>query len=168
MRAAVLNSMPIFKCSRLVKTYSPLSFAIQFGSLGAVRQLLGSGGDLQIGNIMHCAVWRKPLDLDLVKFLVEQGAPCDNIAFQDNKSINLRGIFLMGTPLHEVCKGNVFPFIQGDELVLAQLLLDNHANPNKRQLRHGLEAGQTPLELARARGDSRLVWVLQSGLDPQL
>ena len=112
---------------------------------------------------MHCAVWRKPLDLELVKFLIEQSAPCDNIAFQDDKSIKLRGIFLMGTPLHEVCKGNVFPSIRGDELVLAKFLLEHHANPNKRQLRHGLEAGQTPLELAKARGDSQLVWMLQSG-----
>ncbi|PPJ52145.1 hypothetical protein CBER1_10991 [Cercospora berteroae] len=138
-----------------------LSIAVQTAEHEVIDLLLKSGGDVRRGNLIHYALWRRPIDLDLVYSLAQYGAPCDDVVFQDEKSFQLRGHFLLGTPLHEVCQGNVVVTSSRDVATVASILLAHGANPDKRKLQHGRSAGATAREIAGQRGDYNMLQLFE-------
>lgn len=54
---------------------TPLSAAVQYAPLSVVHMLFANGGDIEQGQLLHAAVWRKLDDRrTMVEYLLRKGA----------------------------------------------------------------------------------------------
>jgi len=115
------------------------------------------GRRLRNGNLLHCAVDRKHPDTSLViDLLVHCGAWVESIEFEDPRAAQLRGHLKRGTPLHRACHdGN---------LEAASALLAHGASPISTRRHYMREDSITPLDLARERGDWRMLSLILSAM----
>lgn len=81
---------------------TPLSAAVQYAPLSVVEMLFANGGDVQRGQLLHAAVWRKLDDRKtMVEYLLQQGAAVNAVLYHNRPETYLmREPFGLGTPLH--------------------------------------------------------------------
>lgn len=128
---------------------TPLSVAVQAGSVGTIRRLLQAGADAQLGDVLHYAVEREGDELEVIGLLLAEGAPLDAVQFSHPIARRLRHSLLRGTPLHKAC------LLGKHEIVKA--LLFYGANPNSTRMRGSQTERTTPFDIAKQRGDERTV-----------
>jgi len=99
---------------------------------------------------MHCLVTRKAVEerAEVIRYLADQGAPLDNIQYQDKKSFRWRSGFLLGTPLFLACKSK--------DYVSARVLLELGTDLDKRCKRFGRAVCLSPREVLIQDGVSLL------------
>ena len=115
---------------------SPLSFAARYSDPQIVEMLVGNaqsrGLDLSVGELAHCALDGKSeaRDLKVLHILASHGVPLDRIPWDTDDT---KIWFTRGTPSHRAVK-------LGNADIVA-FLLDNGANPHKKQMKKGRETG---------------------------
>lgn len=80
--------------------YTPLSYAVQMTDMPTIDLLLSRGGDVRIGQLVHWAIYRESNNLELVKFLIDRGAPFHALMYEDHPYSRWMFPFMKETPLH--------------------------------------------------------------------
>lgn len=93
---------------------TPMSMAIHDAPLPMIDMLFKRGADIRRGQLLHHAVLRKKAgDLQLVRKLVEAGAPIDEVKYEnDPTSYQKRYVFGLGTPLHRAAECNKHDIVE--------------------------------------------------------
>lgn len=119
---------------------TPLSVAVQFGSISTIQAMFEHGGSIKHGQLLHHAVRRDLPDyLDVLALVLSKNPPINNVMYQDLPSYYQYRAFALGTPLHEAAKDG--------KLDVVKILLEMGANPLIKDSR-----GEIPLQRAeRAR-----------------
>ena len=128
---------------------TPLSEAVIYSSLALIQELISRGARIENGYPLHGAAWSDKPDRErVVVYLIEQGAPIDEILHAKNeRRFNIMKRYGLGTPLHEAVKyGNV---------AVAKTLLGLGAD---RTIRDTL--GRTPKDLAIENNDEQMLSLL--------
>ncbi|KAF2216112.1 hypothetical protein CERZMDRAFT_2731, partial [Cercospora zeae-maydis SCOH1-5] len=96
---------------------TPLSAAVQYAPLSVVQMLFANGGNVERGQLLHAAIWRKLDDRKtMVEYVLQRGAAVNAVLYQNRPEIYLmREPFGLGTPLHAAAA-------IGDEDVLRVLI----------------------------------------------
>ncbi|KAK1083117.1 hypothetical protein LTR48_006518 [Friedmanniomyces endolithicus] len=115
---------------------TPLSHAVAAAPRPTVQVLLKKAATLEKGQLIYCAVDREIPDPELIEILAENGAPYEDILWQDAKSFRYRGHFTRGTPLHRACKS--------DNVAVARVLLKIGADPDKLSMKDNDQVPPTP------------------------
>jgi ankyrin repeat protein len=129
---------------------TPLSLAITQSPIHVIKILIGqalcSGSGLCAGELAYCAVqrYKKDRNLEVLRTLIEAGAPFDDILWDKPPAYNKKAWFHRGTPLHEACKHGLIEVVE--------LLVGKGANPNKYQRYYDSDSGSTPLHEACKHG----------------
>jgi len=169
---ATPHALPLTPPTQPLRTHSLLHIAVARGQLEAVRSYLDSGfpADLLAGDglaPLHWALVRD--DPAMFELLVARGSPIDVPSAEgatplmnavQGRSVANTTWFLDHGADPNACDRGGFTALhraaEMGELPIVQLLLDHGASPH-------LEAGgQTPLSLARARGQSAIAKLLSS------
>ena len=80
--------------------YTPLSYAVKYADLPTIDLLLRRGGDVRKGQLVHNAIYRESDTLEVVKILIDKGAPLNSLMYQDNQASWDMFPFIRETPLH--------------------------------------------------------------------
>ena len=80
--------------------YTPLSYAVTYADLPIIDLLLRRGGDVNKGQLVHNAIYRESNTLQVVKGLIDRGAPLDTLMYQDDLASRCMFPFMVETPLH--------------------------------------------------------------------
>ena len=118
--------------------------------------LLDAGGDVNTGNLLHCAVARAPSYGDtasVIDLLILRGSRVDAIEFEDPRARQLRHAFTRGTALHNACAMK--------NLEATEVLLSHGANPHADQIRDSSEVRCTPLDIAKGKCDKNIIALLE-------
>ncbi|KAK0301768.1 hypothetical protein LTR29_017835 [Friedmanniomyces endolithicus] len=134
---------------------TPLSRAVEFGSLNVISRLLDAGADVSKGAPLHMSLRRKDnsASLELMEKLLVLGAPVDKYQGEDSSAWKEVG-FPRGTALHSASsRGNTRA---------VQLLLTHGADPLRNKKLGASEIpDSSPYEEARYRGHAEVMSVLQ-------
>lgn len=131
---------------------TPLTYAVQRGSLNTVKILYAHGGDARRGSLLHAVVrGNKPGRLAIFDFLLDNGTPIDGLEYEENRrAFQTRSPRGLGTPLHAAVKA--------ESKVMVAALLGKGANRNiKDTLR------RTPLDRAESSDLTSIIELLQDG-----
>ena len=79
---------------------TPLSYAVKYADLPTIDLLLGRGGDVRKGQLLHNAICRESHTLEVVKDLIDRGAPLNSLMYQDHQASWDMFPFMRETPLH--------------------------------------------------------------------
>jgi ankyrin repeat protein len=111
--------------SRCNWDFTPASLAMYTASIDTIDYLFQRGADTLYGELLQWAVIRnEPNALDVVRQVVEKGAPIDEIKYaNDLKSYNQRKPFGLGTPLHRAAEDG--------KVDIVKYLLEMGADPLK-------------------------------------
>ena len=92
--------------SRCDWDFTPTSYAMLAAPLEIVDYIFQRGANPLCGQLLHYAVLRdKPDALEVVRRLVEKGAPINEIKYENElKTYNEREPFGLGTPLHRAAE----------------------------------------------------------------
>ncbi|KAJ5952407.1 uncharacterized protein N7479_010820 [Penicillium vulpinum] len=63
---------------------TPLYYAVRYADLATIDLLLHRGGDVRMGQLVHNAIYRESDTLEVVKMLVDRGAPFNSLMYQDH------------------------------------------------------------------------------------
>jgi ankyrin repeat protein len=132
---------------------TPLSVAVQAGSIRTIEMLLEAAADVQYGDVLHYAVEREADELEVIRLLLSKGAPVNAIQFSDPIARQLRQFLLRGTPLHKACR------LGKHEVV--ELLLTHGADPQSMMMRESQIETPTPLDISKELRDERMVALLE-------
>lgn len=82
---------------------TPLSAAVQYAPMSVIKLLFEHGGSIAFGQLLNYAAWRELDDrVDVVMFLLAQGAPINNVMYQNRLDCyRQREAFALGTALHD-------------------------------------------------------------------
>ena len=87
---------------------TPLSLAVESAPVSVIRLMLSRGGDAQRGQLLHHAIERPSDTIEVLRLLVEQGAPINSTVYEDYPSWALFHFMGLGTALHKAAElGNV-------------------------------------------------------------
>lgn len=124
-------------------------------SFEIIKLLFDRGGSLQHGQLLHYVIYRKKSDyLEVLDFLLDHGAPVNNIMYQNHVEMYLmRMAFGLGTPLHKAAELG--------RLDIVKHLIEKGADPLIPDARR-----QTALELAESNGYDQVVEYLRAFSSP--
>ncbi|KGO70384.1 hypothetical protein PITC_014970 [Penicillium italicum] len=108
--------------------FTPLSYAVEHASLPIVNLLLNRGGDVTKGQVLHHAVARDSDAVEVLKLLIDQGAPINGIMYQDHQPSWDMYFFMGETPLHKAV------FLRKIDVI--HYLLEEGADPNVKDVRN--------------------------------
>lgn len=102
--------------ARCVWDFTPTSQAVYEAPLELIDYLFSRGADARCGQLLQHAVHRgKPDALDVVRRLVERGAPINEVKYEKEPKVYWeRKPFGLGTPLHraaELGKGDIVEYL---------------------------------------------------------
>ncbi|KAJ5702733.1 hypothetical protein N7488_010281 [Penicillium malachiteum] len=81
---------------------TPLSYAVQSAPISVINLMLNLGGDVKKGQLLHHAIERRSETIEVLKMLIENGAPINATMYQDHyPSWRLFYFMGLGTPLHK-------------------------------------------------------------------
>lgn len=124
---------------------TPLSYAVELAPLSLVEELLGRGGDVHKGELLHHAMDRSSDRVKVLALLLDRGAPLNTRMYEnDNASARLYPFMGLGTPLHKAVN------IENVECV--RYLIERGANINIRDTK-----GQSARELAEKLGNQDIL-----------
>ena len=120
----------------------------------AVQMLLNAGGDITKGDLLHCAVDRRPSNTtaELIELLVSRGTHIEAIEFEAPEARQLRHPFTRGTALHHAC------YMQN--VVAVETLLKLGASRSSLRVSRNREH-YTPLDAAKASGNAKIIAMLR-------
>lgn len=127
---------------------TPLSLAVESAPVSVIHLMLSRGGNVQKGQLLHHAVERQVDTIEVLKLLVEKGAPLNATVYDDYPSWALFHFMGLGTPLHrasELGKADVVRY-----------LISKGAN-----LKIEDAKGRTPLECAEISNRWEVIEALQ-------
>ncbi|KAF2756386.1 ankyrin [Pseudovirgaria hyperparasitica] len=92
--------------ARCAWNYTPASQAMLCAPLDLIDYMFSRGADVAYGELLQWAVIRdRPDALEVVKRVVERGAPINKLKYEDEPAVFLeRKIFGLGTPLHRAAE----------------------------------------------------------------
>ena len=131
---------------------TPLSYACRKGktSFDLIRLLFDHGGSVAYGQLLHYAVARTDNDrFDIMQYLLDRGAPINEVMYSNHHSKWFFESAPMGTPLHWAAE-------QG-ATEMALFLLDHGADPTIKNTH-----GHTPSEVAEKCKKSQVGDLLRS------
>ncbi|KAJ6084466.1 Ankyrin repeat protein [Penicillium sp. IBT 16267x] len=79
---------------------TPLSLAVESAPISVIHLILSRGGDVRKGQLLHHAIERQSDIIEVLKLLIEKGAPINATAYEDHPSWALFQFMGLGTPLH--------------------------------------------------------------------
>lgn len=79
---------------------TPLSYAVRYAGLPAIDLLLRRGGDVNIGQLVHNAIYREVDTLKVVEVLIDRGASVNSLMYQTHQYSRNMFPFMRETPLH--------------------------------------------------------------------
>ncbi|RMZ75455.1 hypothetical protein DV738_g5471, partial [Chaetothyriales sp. CBS 135597] len=128
---------------------TPLSFAVQYGSLATIEAMFKHGGCVEHGQLLHYAVRRdlpdhlRVLELVLSKY-PDPASAVNQVMYQERlRSYYQQRALSLGTPLHEAAGAGGAAARKKDKLATVKLLVERGANPLIRDSR-----GEIPLQRA--------------------
>lgn len=126
-----------------------MSDAVYLGSLEIIDYLFTRGADVRCGELLQWAVHRKTPDaLDVVRRLVERGAPFNEVKYAHEPNVYWeREPLGLGTPLHRAAELG--------QAGIVEYLLEQGADPLKLDSK-----GKTPRFLAQQRNHIGLARIL--------
>ncbi|KAF1951327.1 ankyrin [Byssothecium circinans] len=136
--------------SRCDWDFTPTSYAMYAAPLKTIDYLFQRGANPLCGQLLHHAVLRdKPDALEVVRRIVEKGAPINEIKYEkDPKTYIEREPFGLGTPLHRAAEFG--------KLDIVEYLLEMGADPLKLDSK-----GRTPRFWAEKKGFAEVVRALE-------
>ncbi|CAG8933220.1 unnamed protein product [Penicillium salamii] len=79
---------------------TPLSYAVRYADLPVIDLLLRRGGDVNIGQLVHNAIYREVDTLKVVEVLIDRGASVNSLMYQTHQYSRNMFPFMLETPLH--------------------------------------------------------------------
>lgn len=142
--------------ARCAWDYTPMSRAVYLAPLEVVDYLFSQGAEACCGQLLQHAVLRETPDaLDVVRQLVEQGAPINEVKYEKEPAVHWeRKPFGLGTPLHRAAELG--------KLDIVKYLLEHGADPLKLDSK-----GKTPRFWAEKRNYSEVAGILNEAEDRQ-
>lgn len=134
---------------------TPLSVAVQTGTVELIRRLLEAGADVGLGDPLHYAIEREADALEVVRLLLHRNTPVNTIQFAHPSARQWRHSLTRGTPLHKGCH-------VGKYEVVAEVLLKHDANTHSARMRESQAEQTTPLDIAKQREDNRMITLLET------
>ncbi|KAF2741709.1 ankyrin [Sporormia fimetaria CBS 119925] len=132
---------------------TPMSEAMYDAPLDLIKYLFSRGADARYGQLLHHAIHRKEDTLQVVQWLVENGAPIDELKYEtDPIGYWWREPFGLGTPLHRAAE-------LGKKDIVTYLLCHG-ANCLKEDSR-----GKTPRFWAEKEGHTDVALILKEAED---
>lgn len=88
---------------------TPLSYAVKYAPVSNIKLLLGRGGHIHQGQLLFHALERKSETIDVLQFLLREGASLNTTMYQNHyPSWRLYFFMGLGTVLHKAAElGNV-------------------------------------------------------------
>ncbi|PWY69624.1 ankyrin [Aspergillus sclerotioniger CBS 115572] len=127
---------------------TPLSWAVEWGSISVIKAMLDRTTDIHAGQVLHHAARRASDTIQVLEMLIEKGAPLNTPMYQDSNTVSMQCFMSLGTPLHTAAElGN---------LDVVRLLLSKGADPTVKDYQ-----GKTVIELARRMNRLEVVEVLE-------
>ncbi|KAJ5577909.1 ankyrin repeat protein [Penicillium hispanicum] len=81
---------------------TPFSFAVESAPLSVIRLILSRRGDVRNGQLLHHAIERQADTIDVLKLLIEKGAPINATMYEDHYPSRALFQFMgLGTALHK-------------------------------------------------------------------
>lgn len=80
--------------------YTPLSYAVRYADFPIIYLLLHRRGDIRKGQLVHHAIYRESDTVQVVKALIDWGAPLNSLMYQDDQASQNMFPFMVETPLH--------------------------------------------------------------------
>lgn len=129
---------------------TPLSAAVQYAPMSVIKLLFEHGGSIAFGQLLNYAAWRELDDrVDVVMFLLAQGAPINNIMYQNRMDCyRQREAFALGTALRDAAAIG--------SIDVVKTLVDAGA-----ELRIQDSRGETPLQRAERNNHFDVIQYLQ-------
>ncbi|KGO74683.1 hypothetical protein PITC_082920 [Penicillium italicum] len=115
---------------------TPLSLAVESAPISVIHLILSRGGNVQKGQLLHHAIERRSDAFEVLKLLIEKGAPINATVHEDYPSWALFQFMGLGTPLHRAS--------QLGKVDLVRYLLSKGANQDIKDIK-----GRIPLECAQ-------------------
>lgn len=103
--------------------YTAASDPMYMAPLQMVKHILSRGVDVKRGELLQWAIFREtPEALDVVKWLVERGAPINKVKYEDEPEVYYeRKLLGLGTPLHRAAEFG--------HATIVTFLIEQGANP---------------------------------------
>jgi ankyrin repeat protein len=130
---------------------TPLSLAVESAPISIINLMLSRGGDVRRGQLLHHAVERRSEAIEVLKLLIEKGAPINTTIYEDHPSWALFHFMDLGTPLHRAV-----------ELGKADVVSYLVRNGAKLSIKDG--KGRTPLECAQRLNQREVIEALENGI----
>jgi len=130
--------------------FTPLSLAVESAPLSVIRLILSRGGDIRKGQLLHHAIERQSETIEVLKLLIEEGAPVNATMYEDYPSLALFFFMGIGTPLHKAC--------ELDKADVIRYLISQGADQSIKD-----SNGRTPLECAQISNRWEVIEALKQG-----
>ncbi|KAF9241454.1 hypothetical protein DTO013E5_8753 [Penicillium roqueforti] len=95
---------------------TPLSYAVQLALINIIELMLSRGGDVQQGQLLQYAIYRRTNLNEVLALLIDKGAPLNVPMYQDYPTFRRFYPVSLGTPLHiatELGKLDAIRFLLG-------------------------------------------------------
>lgn len=115
---------------------TPLSLAVESAPISVIHLILSRGGNVQKGQLLHHAIERQSDTIEVLKLLIEKGAPINATVHEDYPSWALFQFMGLGTPLHRASELG--------KVDVVRYLLSKGANQDIKDTK-----GRIPLECAQ-------------------
>lgn len=84
---------------------TPLSLAVESAPISVIHLMLSHGGNIRKGQLLHHAIERRPDTIEVLRLLIENGAPINSTMYEDHYvSWALFQFMGLGTPLHKAAE----------------------------------------------------------------
>ncbi|KAJ6088408.1 Ankyrin repeat protein [Penicillium sp. IBT 16267x] len=126
---------------------TPLSCAVKSAPISVINLMLSRGGDVQKGQVLHHAIERRSETIEVLKVLIENGAPINATMYQDHyPSWRLFYFMGLGTALHKAAELG--------KVDVVRYLISEGADLSIKDAN-----GRTAMECAQIRGQSEVMKV---------
>ncbi|KAJ5155414.1 hypothetical protein N7492_008217, partial [Penicillium capsulatum] len=118
---------------------TPLSLAVENGPISVIQLMLRHGGDIRRGRLLHHATERRSDTIEVLKRLIEKGAPINSAIYEDYASSAHKAVEL-------------------GEVDVVRYLISEGADPTIKD-----SNGRTAIECAQILGHQEVLEALEKG-----
>lgn len=129
---------------------TPFSLAVESGPISVIHLILSRGGNVQKGQLLHHAIERQSDTFEVLKLLIDRGAPINATASEDYPSWALFHFMGLGTPLHKASELG--------KVDVVRYLISEGASQSIR-----IAKGRIPLECAQISHQCEVIQALEMG-----
>jgi ankyrin repeat protein len=135
---------------RCLIDFTPLSLAVESTPISIISLMFSRGGDAGKGQLLHHTIERRSGTIEVLKLLLEKGAPLDSTAYEDHPSWALFHFMGLGTALHKAAELG--------KVDVVNFLISEGANQCVKDAN-----GRTPIDCARMLNQWHVIEVLDKG-----